>query len=81
MGQNSGRASYAIKIPNKGCGTLQKDGSQSNILVFQSDPVIQVFQNLENTIISDTFCFKIMQISPFSIGNLGCVAPSQLQSV
>lgn len=38
----SSRSKYSFAIPADGCGTLLVDGGQSNILVFQSDPIVQV---------------------------------------
>jgi hypothetical protein len=38
----SNRSKYSLVVPAEGCGTLAVDGTQSNILIFQSDPIVQV---------------------------------------
>ncbi|KAI9553824.1 hypothetical protein GHT06_019093 [Daphnia sinensis] len=37
----SNRSKYSFVIPANGCGTALADGTQSNILIFQSDPIVQ----------------------------------------
>ena len=38
----SNQSVYSLVLPVQGCGTMNKEGFLSNILVFQSDPVVQV---------------------------------------
>lgn len=38
----SNRSKYSFVVPADGCGTEQKDGAQSNILIFQTDEIVQV---------------------------------------
>lgn len=40
----SNRSKYSFVIPANGCGTALADGTQSNILIFQSDPIVQVIR-------------------------------------
>lgn len=39
----SNRSKYSFVVPAQGCGTIAVDGTQSNILIFQSDPIVQVY--------------------------------------
>lgn len=76
VGLGSGRSKYSFNIPGDECGTTQKDGGQSNTLIFQFDPVVQVSCWLcNNDFLIDS------RVHLFSCaGNVGYSASSELQN-